>query len=81
MESGLAYRQLRYEFSDAAGNRFGGYSRILGEPVENAVIAFYEPDDPDENRAHCSLNFHRLRILAVGALRLGKESTTEGVSS
>ncbi len=81
MESGLAYRQARYEFSDSAGNRFGGYSRIFGESAENAVVVFYEPTNPDENRAHCSLNFRRLRIHAVGAPRLGKESTTESTSS
>lgn len=79
ISSGLAHQQLRYEFSDARGERFGGYTRLLGETTDNAIIVFYQPNSPDGNRAHCSLNFHRLRIQDVAALRLEEESL-EGVS-
>jgi hypothetical protein len=76
VQSGLARQQLIYEFADENGNRYGGYSHFFGEVSENAVIVFYRPGDPDQNRAHRSFHFHDVQICAITALKTPLESIT-----
>lgn len=72
ISSSLEHRQFRYEFFDNKGNRFGGYARVLGRPEGNAVIAFYDPSNPDNHRVDGSFNFRQLRIDQVAALPVGR---------
>lgn len=82
MHSTLAYhQQLSYEFVEGSGNRFGGYARVLGGTPENAVVVFYDPNNPDNNRAHLSLIFHRIRIHSVAASRLASASAERELPS
>jgi O-antigen ligase len=77
VQSSMAHQHLTYEFADSAGVRFGGYTRVFGEQAQNAVIVFFDPSNPDENRAHCSLNFHRIQVRSIEALKLVRSPTDE----
>jgi hypothetical protein len=63
-QNGLNYQRLTFEFFTPDGERFGGYTRYFGK-VENVVVVFYDPRNPDRNMAHRSLHFHSVAVREV----------------
>lgn len=79
MQSSLSYQRLTYEFLDCNDDRYGGYIRSFWGKPENAVVVFYKPSNPNQNRAHRSLLFHQIRVHSVAALRLPENIADEQV--
>ena len=70
MQNSLSYQRLRYEFFDRNDDRYGGYTRSFWGKPENAMVVFYKPNNPNHNRAHCSLVSHQIRVHSVAKLKL-----------
>ncbi len=81
MQSGLSYQRLTYEFLDRNDDRYGGYTRSFWGKPENAVVVFYKPNNPNQNRAHRSLLFHQIRVHSVAVLRLQETMADEQMPS
>ncbi|HEY4842033.1 MAG TPA: hypothetical protein VIH78_08695 [Terriglobales bacterium] len=81
MQSGLGYQRLTYEFFDRNEDRYGGYTGSFGGRHENAVVVFYKPDNPNHNRAHRSLLFHKIQVHSIAPLRLTEKLEHEQVPS
>ena len=48
-----------YQFLDGSGARYGGQVQMLGNN-RSVLFVFYDPRNPEHNRAHPSLHFHRV---------------------
>ena len=66
-DPGFHLRSLTYQFLDAKRERRGGHGPFWSKGAGNAVVVFYDPDDPDVNAAHNAFFFHSFRLALVPA--------------
>jgi len=66
-DPGFLWRGVTYQVFDEKRERRGGRGPFLGRDPGNAVLVFYDPNNPDVNATHGAFFFHSFRMGLIPA--------------